>query len=236
MPSLSSAPTANPDVARVHGALARARARLVARDAVTVRDQVTLAEIPAPTGEEVERGDWVARRFRALGLADVRVDAAGNVVGRRPGEDRSDDAPRVAVCAHLDTVFPRETPLRVRHEGRRLVGPGIGDNGRGLAAMLALAETFDGAQLRTRHAIEFVATTGEEGLGDLRGAKRYFAETPARGRRRPRRHAPGRGRRAAAPARASGDPRAAAAEEAEPRLIHNARGDPPCAYCWSKTM
>ncbi|WP_284352367.1 M20/M25/M40 family metallo-hydrolase [Roseisolibacter agri] len=178
MPLLSSAPTAASDVARVHDALARARARLVARDAVTVRDQVTLAEIPAPTGEEEERGAWVARRFRALGLADVRVDAAGNVVGRRPGEDRSEDAPRVAVCAHLDTVFPRETPLQVRHEGRRLVGPGIGDNGRGLTAMLALAETFDGVQLRTRHAIEFVATTGEEGLGDLRGAKRYFAETP----------------------------------------------------------
>lgn len=163
--------------ARVHAALARARARLVARDAETVRDQVTLAEIPAPTGEEAERGEWVARRFRALGLADVRVDAAGNVIGRRRGQDTSDRAPRVAVCAHLDTVFPRDTPLRVRQEGRRLLGPGIGDNGRGLTAMLALAEAFDGVQLRTRHAIEFVATTGEEGLGDLRGAKRYFADT-----------------------------------------------------------
>ncbi|MDF1501441.1 M20/M25/M40 family metallo-hydrolase [Roseisolibacter sp. H3M3-2] len=164
---------------RTHDALARARARLVARDAETVRDQVTLAEIPSPTGEEGERGAWVARRFAALGLRDVRVDAAGNVIGRRDGESRDDRAPRVAVCAHLDTVFPRDTPLRVRHDGRRLVGPGIGDNGRGLAAMLALAEVLDGDHVRTRHAIEFVATTGEEGLGDLRGAKRYFADAPA---------------------------------------------------------
>jgi acetylornithine deacetylase/succinyl-diaminopimelate desuccinylase-like protein len=163
---------------RVHEALGRARARLAARDAVTVREQVTLAEIPAPTGEEEERGAWIARRFHALGLHHVRVDPTGNVIGKRPGADASDGAPRVAVCAHLDTVFPRETPLQVRQEGRRLVGPGIGDNGRGLAAMLALAEAFDGVQLRTRHAIEFVATTGEEGLGDLRGAKRYFADAP----------------------------------------------------------
>jgi acetylornithine deacetylase/succinyl-diaminopimelate desuccinylase-like protein len=173
---MSSRLTPGPSASRVHDALARARARLVARDAVTMREQVTLAEIPAPTGEEEERGAWVARRFESLGLRDVRVDAAGNVIGRRPGADDSDRAPCVAVCAHLDTVFPRETPLRVRQDGRRLVGPGIGDNGRGLTAMLALAETFDGAQLRTRHAIEFVATTGEEGLGDLRGAKRYFTD------------------------------------------------------------
>ncbi|MGZ8457611.1 MAG: M20/M25/M40 family metallo-hydrolase, partial [Gemmatirosa sp.] len=171
-----SAPGQALPAARVHDALARARARLVARDAVTVRDQVTLAEIPAPTGEEAERGAWVARRFHALGLRDVRVDAAGNVIGRRPGADASDRAPCVAVCAHLDTVFPRGTPLQVRQDGRRLTGPGIGDNGRGLTAMLALAEALDGDQLRTRHAIEFVATTGEEGLGDLRGAKRYFAD------------------------------------------------------------
>jgi acetylornithine deacetylase/succinyl-diaminopimelate desuccinylase-like protein len=104
----------------------------------------------------------------------VRVDAAGNVIGRRPGASR-DETP-VAVCAHLDTVFPSGTPVQVRRVGRRLVGPGIGDNGRGLAAMLALAAELDGDRVRTRHPIEFVATTGEEGLGDLRGAKRYFAD------------------------------------------------------------
>ena len=169
-------PGAASPAARVHDALARARAQLAARDADTLRDQVTIAEIPAPTGEEAERGAWIARRFREIGLTEVRIDAAGNVIGRRCGVHRRDRGPCVAVCAHLDHVFPRETPLAVRREGGRLVGPGIGDNARGLAAMVALADVLDGAQLQTRHAIEFVATTGEEGLGDLRGAKRYFAD------------------------------------------------------------
>jgi acetylornithine deacetylase/succinyl-diaminopimelate desuccinylase-like protein len=81
----------------------------------------------------------------------------------------------VVVCAHLDTVFPRETDLSVRREGDRLIGPGINDNGRGLAVMLALASEIDGVRLRPSCPIEFVATTGEEGIGDLRGAKHYFA-------------------------------------------------------------
>ncbi|MBV9880507.1 MAG: M20/M25/M40 family metallo-hydrolase [Gemmatirosa sp.] len=162
----------------IHAALADARARLAARDAEIVRTQVTIAEIPAPTGDEGERGEWVARRFRALGLADVRTDAAGNVIARRPGAVRA--AP-VVLCAHLDTVFPRDVPLHVRRDGRRLIGPGIGDNGRGLAVMLALAEAIDGDVVRTRRPVEFLASVGEEGLGDLRGAKRYFAdeEVPA---------------------------------------------------------
>lgn len=164
----SSAPV---DTAATHRALAGARARLSARDDMIVHAQITLAEIAAPTGEEQERGAHVARRFRALGLRDVHIDDAGNAIGRRPG--RRDLAP-VVVCAHLDTVFPRETSLSVRRTGARLVGPGINDNSRGLAVMLALAEEIDGTRLTTDRPIEFVATTGEEGLGDLRGAKRYF--------------------------------------------------------------
>jgi acetylornithine deacetylase/succinyl-diaminopimelate desuccinylase-like protein len=112
-------------------------------------------------------------------MADVRTDAAGNVIGRRPGAVGG--AP-VVICAHLDTVFPRGTALHVRQERRRLVGPGIGDNGRGLAAMLALAEEIDGVRVRTMRPVDFVATVGEEGIGDLRGAKHLFAtaaETPA---------------------------------------------------------
>lgn len=160
------------DSMATHRALASARARLAARDAAIVQSQITVAQIAAPTGEEHERSAWVAERFRALGLVDVEVDATGNAVGRRPGNEK---LPPVVVCAHLDTVFPRETRLAVRRDGPRLVGPGINDNGRGLAVMLALAEEIDGVCLTTRRPIEFVATTGEEGAGDLRGAKAYFA-------------------------------------------------------------
>ena len=159
-------------VARVHAALAGARERLAARDESVLRTQIAVSEIPAPTGDEFRRATWIASRFTALGLADVRTDRAGNVIGRRPG---ASDGPSVAVCAHLDTVFPPNTPLGVRRDGSRLAGPGIGDNGRGLAAMLALAEEIDGVRVRVQTPIDFVATTGEEGVGDLRGAKAFFA-------------------------------------------------------------
>jgi len=159
------------DSVATHRALAAARARLASRDESIVHAQITLAEIPAPTGEEQERGEYVAKRFHAFGLQNVEIDDVGNVVGRRPG--RHNLAP-IVVCAHLDTVFPRGTSLFVKRDGARLMGPGINDNSRGLAVMLAIAEEIDGARLATSRPIEFVATTGEEGLGDLRGAKRYF--------------------------------------------------------------
>ena len=176
--------------------LAAARERIAARDDAIVATQIELTQIAAPTGAEQERARWMAGRFHALGLADVRVDETGNVIGRRPGRigpaGRGDSvspagpsfddpyAP-VVVCAHLDTVFPPGTDLSLRREGSRLHVPGIGDNGRGLAAMLALAEELDGSRFSTSRPIDFVATTGEEGLGDLRGAKGYFArgERPA---------------------------------------------------------
>ena len=157
---------------RVHAALASSRARLRARDGEIVRTQVAVSEIAAPTGDESRRGDWIAGRFRELGLRDVQRDAAGNVIGWRG--PACDLAP-VVVCAHLDTVFPGDTALRVRADGPRLVGPGIGDNGRGLAAMVALAEEIDGRRIRTSRPIQFVATTGEEGAGDLRGVKHLFS-------------------------------------------------------------
>jgi acetylornithine deacetylase/succinyl-diaminopimelate desuccinylase-like protein len=158
--------------ASTYRALAASHARLAAHDAAIIRSQIAVAQIAAPTGEETERGEWVARRFRDCGLTEVHTDEAGNVIGRRTG---ASNLPPVAICAHLDTVFPRGTDLSIRRDGERLVGPGINDNGRGLAVMLALAGEIDGARLKAKHPIEFVATTGEEGVGDLRGAKHYFA-------------------------------------------------------------
>ena len=155
-------------------ALARARAAILQRDEATIETQIAVSEIAAPTGEEGERGAWVASRFHAIGLTNVSTDAAGNVLGTRAGTEQG--AP-VVICAHLDTVFPRSVSLRVQHEGPRLIGPGIGDNGRGLAAMLTLAEVLDGSTLRTRAPVVFAATVGEEGSGDLRGAKELFANT-----------------------------------------------------------
>jgi tripeptide aminopeptidase len=167
--------TPHTDVATLYARLAPARARLAQADERLLRTQIALSEIPAPTGDETARGASVAARFRALGLHDVETDDVGNVSGSRRGA--SNEAP-VLICAHLDTVFPEGTAVGVARDGRQLAGPGIVDNSRGLAAMLALAEAVDGTTLRTRRPILFVATVGEEGAGDLRGAKHLFARLP----------------------------------------------------------
>ncbi len=164
------------EAGRLFERLALARARLADGDEQLLRTQIALCEIPAPTGAEGERGASVAARFRQLGLADVTIDEVGNVTGVRAGT--SDGAP-VLVCAHLDTVFPEGTPVSVEREGRQLAGPGIVDNSRGLAAMLALAGAIDGEHLRTERPIIFSATVGEEGSGDLRGVKHLIARLPA---------------------------------------------------------
>ena len=160
------------EFAALYERLATARARLAAHDDRTIATQIALSEIPSPTGSEQARGAWVAKRFRRLGLSHVRVDDVGNVLATRCGA--ADIAP-VLVCAHLDTIFPAGTPVTVERDGAHLSGPGIVDNSRGLAAMLALAEAIDGTTLCTRRPVLFAATVGEEGAGDLRGVKHLFA-------------------------------------------------------------
>jgi len=169
-------PAAESRTARTHRALAASHARLARRDAATIRTQIAISQIAAPTGDEQRRAEWVAARFRSLGLSDAHLDPAGNVIATRVG---TEDTRPVLVCAHLDTVFGRDVALTVRRDGQRLTGPGIGDNGRGLAAMLAIAEEIDGRAVRTRRPIIFAATTGEEGAGDLRGAKYLFSSLHA---------------------------------------------------------
>ena len=160
------------DVSALFERLAPARARLAQADEQVLRTQIALSEIPAPTGGEHARAASMAARFRALGLLDVATDDVGNVTGSRRG---ATSEPPVLVCAHLDTVFPEGTAVGVARHGAQLTGPGIVDNSRGLAAMLALAGAVDGTTLRTRRSIIFAATVGEEGAGDLRGAKHLFA-------------------------------------------------------------
>lgn len=160
-------------VTRVFDQLLPARRRLGARDAAIVATQIELAEIPAPTGAESERARWMQSRLSALGL-EVLIDAAGNVIGRQPGKTK---ASPVVMCAHLDTVFDTETPLLVERGRDRLTGPGIGDNARGLAGMLAIAESLVASDVRTRRPVLYCATTGEEGSGNLKGARHLFATT-----------------------------------------------------------
>ncbi len=155
---------------RTHELLRDARVLVTANDAALIESQIALSEIPSPTGMEGERARHVASRLRNAGLP-VDIDAAGNVIAQMRGG--SDSAP-VVVCAHLDTVFAAADDVTVRSEGSRLIGRGIGDNARGLTAIIALAETMQRVGLRPQRPIVWLATVGEEALGDLRGAKHYF--------------------------------------------------------------
>jgi tripeptide aminopeptidase len=138
----------------------------------TVEDIITLTEIPAPPFKEEKRARAYLEMLKAHGLSDVEMDAEGNVMGLRKG----DGAGLVVIAAHLDTVFPEGTPIKVRREGTRLHAPGIGDDSRGLAVLLAYVRALDAAKIRTRHDILFVGTVGEEGRGDLRGARHFFSQ------------------------------------------------------------
>ncbi len=143
-------------------------------EAQTIEDQVRLCEIPAPPFKEAARGKAYAEAFRALGLKNVRIDKEGNVLGERPGLAAR---PHLVFSAHLDTVFPEETNVKVTREGGVLRGPGIGDDCRGLAVVLGVIRALDKAKVQTPGTITFVGTVGEEGLGDLRGVKAIFRET-----------------------------------------------------------
>lgn len=156
--------------------VARAVAHARATDEETLADQMALTSVAAPPFEESARAVAMAERFRACGLEEVRVDEAGNTLALRPG---SQDAPPVILSAHLDTVFPADTPLTVSRRGDVLTGPGISDDGRGLAVILAVARALRAGGVETRHPVLFAATVGEEGLGDLRGARHLVGPSGA---------------------------------------------------------
>jgi tripeptide aminopeptidase len=140
----------------------------------TIEQEIRICEIPAPPFHETERGLELQRLFTGLGLKDVRMDKAGNVIGVRPGASQH---PNLVFSAHLDTVFPEGTDVHVTREGSVLKGPGIGDDCRGLAVMLSTIQALNEARVETPGTITFVADVGEEGLGDLRGVKNLFYES-----------------------------------------------------------
>ena len=149
----------------------RAMTHIEQTDAAAVRELITLTQIAAPPFKEAERGRKYAELLRAAGADTVYTDAVGNVVAVRRGTSRG----RVVVLGgHMDTVFPEDTDVRVKQRGDTLFAPGIGDNTRGLIAMLQVLRGMVQANIRTQADLWFVGTVGEEGLGDLRGVKHLF--------------------------------------------------------------
>jgi len=136
--------------------------------------QLQVTAIPAPPWGEAARGEWLRAKFEELGLLQVQQDALGNVFGVRPGLDA--DAPFIGLSAHLDTVFPAGTDVRVAREGGKLYGPGISDNGSGITALLAIAGALRDSGIQQAAPILFIGNVGEEGEGDLRGMRHIFEQ------------------------------------------------------------
>ena len=152
----------------------RAALDAIRRDnAWTLDQQASICEIPAPPFKEAARAAEFRKRLEALGLTNVRIDAEGNVIGERRG---TGPGPTVMISAHLDTVFPEGTDVKVKRAGTTMTAPGIGDDCRGLAVLLATAKAMQAAKVRTAGTVLFVGTVGEEGAGDLRGVRHLFTK------------------------------------------------------------
>jgi len=141
-------------------------------NAWTLQQQVELTAIPSPPFKESKRGAEFKKRLEALGLKNIRVDTAGNVIAERRGVG---NGPTVVIAGHLDTVFPEGTDVTVKHDGTKLRAPGIGDDDRGLAVVLAVVRAFEKAGVQTLGTVYFVGDVGEEGPGNLRGMRSLFS-------------------------------------------------------------
>ena len=137
-----------------------------------VEQAIAIQQIPAPTFEESLRAEYIKQRFQQMGLQDVGVDDLYNVYGRIPGQNAN--AIGIMLSAHIDTVFPQNTNLTIHHEDPVIYGPGLGDNSMGVAGLLGLIEILRRKQLRLDCDLWCVATSREEGLGNLDGMRAAF--------------------------------------------------------------
>lgn len=139
----------------------------------SIEDLRLLTEIEAPPFKEQKRAEAFLARMKALGLSDARIDAEGNVVGLRKGVG---NGPKLLVSAHLDTVFPSGTDVKVKEREGKLYAPGISDDTRGLAVLLSWLKVLNDNKIRTVGDLLIVGNVGEEELGNLRGIKAVFRE------------------------------------------------------------
>jgi len=145
-----------------------------ADDARAFEEQKRITEIPAPPYKEKLRAEYYQKRMQELGFKDAAIDAEGNVIALRKGSGGG--RPKLVVSAHLDTVFPEGTDVTVKEKDGAILAPGIGDDSRGLAALLSLIKAVNANEIATVGDILFVGTVGEEELGNLRGVKALFRD------------------------------------------------------------
>src|ERR1700682_1748932 len=145
-----------------------------ADDGAAFAEQKRITEIPAPPYKEKLRAEYYLKRFQELGFKDASIDSEGNVIGLRKGSGGG--RPKLVGSAHLDTVFPEGTDVTVKEKDGVILAPGIGDDSRGLAALLSLIKSINANGIATVGDVLFVGTVGEEELGNLRGVKALFRD------------------------------------------------------------
>jgi acetylornithine deacetylase/succinyl-diaminopimelate desuccinylase-like protein len=145
-----------------------------ADDERALAEQKRITEIPSPPYKEKVRAEYYLKRMQELGFKDASTDAEGNVIALRKGSGGG--RPKLVVSAHLDTVFPEGTDVAVKEKDGAILAPGIGDDSRGLAALLSLVKAMNANEVMTVGDIMFVGTVGEEELGNLRGVKALFRD------------------------------------------------------------
>ena len=137
----------------------------------TMKNLIELTEIEAPPFKEEKRAKEFAERLKLAGIENVWIDSIGNVIGLLKGTVGNKN---IAIDAHMDTVFPEGTEVKVKIKNDTLYAPGVGDDTRGLAMILTIAETIKKNGIQPINNILFIGTVGEEGLGNLRGVRYLF--------------------------------------------------------------
>src|SRR5712671_4641705 len=145
-----------------------------ADDDTAFAEQKRITEIPAPPYKEKVRAEYYLKRFQELGFKDATIDIEGNVIALRKGSGGG--RPKLVVSAHLDTVFPEGTDVAVKEKDGVTLAPGIGDDSRGLAALLSLIKSINANEIATVGDVMFVGTVGAEELGNIRGAQALFRD------------------------------------------------------------
>ncbi|WP_395347996.1 M20/M25/M40 family metallo-hydrolase [Variovorax sp. UC122_21] len=177
--AIANPPQVRPEVDKAYTQLMAAPAVQKLLEAVkadherSVEDLKLLTEIEAPPFKEQKRAEAFLARMKALGLADAKIDAEGNVVGLRKG---TGNGPKLLVSAHLDTVFPAGTDVKVKERDGKLYAPGISDDTRGLSVLLSWLKVLNDNKVQTQGDLLFVGNVGEEELGNLRGMKAIFRD------------------------------------------------------------
>jgi tripeptide aminopeptidase len=169
-----AAPALAVDALLANPKIVKALDDIKADDVRTFEEQKRITEIPAPPYKEKVRAEYYQKRMQELGFKDAAIDSEGNVIALRKGTGGG--RPKLVVSAHLDTVFPEGTDVTVKEKDGAILAPGIGDDSRGLAALLSLIKSMNGNGIATVGDILFVGTVGEEELGNLRGVKALFRD------------------------------------------------------------